>query len=156
MAVSVRAERFASSAQFRQCRKPGNRNCIGSELRSTTTAYFFDYGNSFMKAVYDAGVKEISRNGTAKARGKYPGRPRKRRCSVLPSIIRQAQKNCKRRPGFPKRFDRTDRKADSWFLMPEQTRQILPSMYRPQEAKGPSLYDTSRNSNCRPDYHSGY
>jgi len=25
--------------------------------------YFFDYGNSFMKAVYDAGVKEISRNG---------------------------------------------------------------------------------------------
>ena len=26
--------------------------------------YFFDYGNSFMKAVYDAGVKEISRNGT--------------------------------------------------------------------------------------------
>jgi urocanate hydratase len=26
--------------------------------------YFFDYGNSFMKAVYDAGVKEISKNGT--------------------------------------------------------------------------------------------
>ena len=26
--------------------------------------YFFDYGNSFMKAVYDAGVKEILRNGT--------------------------------------------------------------------------------------------
>lgn len=25
--------------------------------------YFFDYGNSFMKAVYDAGVEEISRNG---------------------------------------------------------------------------------------------
>jgi urocanate hydratase len=25
--------------------------------------YFFDYGNSFMKAVFDAGVKEISRNG---------------------------------------------------------------------------------------------
>ncbi|MBP2635376.1 MAG: hutU [Firmicutes bacterium] len=25
--------------------------------------YFFDYGNSFMKAVYDAGVTEISRNG---------------------------------------------------------------------------------------------
>ncbi len=25
--------------------------------------YFFDYGNSFMKAVYDAGVKEISKNG---------------------------------------------------------------------------------------------
>lgn len=26
-------------------------------------AYFFDYGNSFMKAVFDAGVKEISKNG---------------------------------------------------------------------------------------------
>ena len=26
-------------------------------------AYFFDYGNSFMKAVYDAGVKEICKNG---------------------------------------------------------------------------------------------
>ncbi len=28
-------------------------------------AYFFDYGNSFMKAIYDAGVKEISRNGNS-------------------------------------------------------------------------------------------
>lgn len=27
-------------------------------------SYFFDYGNSFMKAVYDAGVREISKNGT--------------------------------------------------------------------------------------------
>lgn len=26
--------------------------------------YFFDYGNSFMKAVFDAGVKEICRNGS--------------------------------------------------------------------------------------------
>ncbi len=26
--------------------------------------YFFDYGNSFMRAVYDAGVTEICRNGT--------------------------------------------------------------------------------------------
>ncbi|NQT65653.1 MAG: urocanate hydratase, partial [FCB group bacterium] len=25
--------------------------------------YFFDYGNSFMKAVYDAGVREIAKNG---------------------------------------------------------------------------------------------
>ncbi len=25
--------------------------------------YFFDYGNSFMKAVFDAGIKEISKNG---------------------------------------------------------------------------------------------
>jgi len=26
-------------------------------------AYFFDYGNSFLKAIYDAGVKDICRNG---------------------------------------------------------------------------------------------
>lgn len=26
-------------------------------------SYFFDYGNAFMKAIYDAGVKEISKNG---------------------------------------------------------------------------------------------
>lgn len=32
------------------------------ELVSRGT-YFFDYGNAFMKSVYDAGVKEISRNG---------------------------------------------------------------------------------------------
>ena len=25
--------------------------------------YFFDYGNAFMKAVYDSGIKEISKNG---------------------------------------------------------------------------------------------
>jgi urocanate hydratase len=29
-------------------------------------AYFFDYGNSFMKAVYDAGVTEIAKNGDPK------------------------------------------------------------------------------------------
>ncbi|WP_049804143.1 urocanate hydratase [Desulfosporosinus acidiphilus] len=33
-----------------------------SELVKRGT-YFFDYGNSFMKAVYDAGVQEISKNG---------------------------------------------------------------------------------------------
>ena len=32
-------------------------------------SYFFDYGNSFMKAIYDAGVKEISRNGVAEKDG---------------------------------------------------------------------------------------
>ena len=31
--------------------------------------YFFDYGNSFMKAVYDAGAKEISRNGNDTSEG---------------------------------------------------------------------------------------
>lgn len=32
-------------------------------------AYFFDYGNSFMKAVYDAGVKEICKNGVDEREG---------------------------------------------------------------------------------------
>ena len=34
-------------------------------IKSLTSkgTYFFDYGNSFMKAVYDCGVKEISKNG---------------------------------------------------------------------------------------------
>lgn len=32
------------------------------ELTNSGT-YFFDYGNSFLKAVYDAGVKELSKNG---------------------------------------------------------------------------------------------
>lgn len=31
--------------------------------------YFFDYGNSFMKAVYDSGVKEISKNGMDEKEG---------------------------------------------------------------------------------------
>ncbi len=31
--------------------------------------YFFDYGNSFMKAIFDAGVKEISRNGQDEKEG---------------------------------------------------------------------------------------
>ncbi len=36
------------------------------ELIRTLTSkgvYFFDYGNSFMKSIYDAGVKEIAKNG---------------------------------------------------------------------------------------------
>ncbi|SMF68956.1 urocanate hydratase [Pseudobacteriovorax antillogorgiicola] len=31
--------------------------------------YFFDYGNAFMKAVFDAGVKEIARNGESEEDG---------------------------------------------------------------------------------------
>ncbi|NLW23027.1 MAG: urocanate hydratase [Tissierellia bacterium] len=31
--------------------------------------YFFDYGNSFMKAVFDAGVKEIAKNGVDEREG---------------------------------------------------------------------------------------
>ncbi len=36
-------------------------NAIKSLVERGT--YFFDYGNAFMKAVYDSGVKEISKNG---------------------------------------------------------------------------------------------
>lgn len=35
--------------------------CIKTLVEGGT--YFFDYGNSFLKAVYDAGVKEIAKNG---------------------------------------------------------------------------------------------
>ncbi|WP_372370780.1 urocanate hydratase [Candidatus Uabimicrobium sp. HlEnr_7] len=31
--------------------------------------YFFDYGNSFMKAIFDAGVKEIAKNGIDESNG---------------------------------------------------------------------------------------
>ena len=48
------------------------RNLVDESLRrhfnvirklSENGTYFFDYGNSFLKAVYDAGVKEVSKNG---------------------------------------------------------------------------------------------
>jgi urocanate hydratase len=48
------------------------RDCVDNSLRRhfeliqtlvDTGTYFFDYGNSFMKAVFDAGVKDISKNG---------------------------------------------------------------------------------------------
>lgn len=32
-------------------------------------SYFFDYGNAFMKAVYDAGNKDISKNGVDTSEG---------------------------------------------------------------------------------------
>lgn len=36
---------------------------IIKKLTEEKGTYFFDYGNSFMKAIYDAGVQEICRNG---------------------------------------------------------------------------------------------
>lgn len=33
------------------------------KILTSRGAYFFDYGNSFLKAVFDAGVKEVSKNG---------------------------------------------------------------------------------------------
>ena len=32
-------------------------------------AYFFDYGNAFMKAVFDAGAKDIAQNGEDTSEG---------------------------------------------------------------------------------------
>ncbi|MDR1948164.1 MAG: urocanate hydratase [Spirochaetaceae bacterium] len=52
--------------------RPRFRHLVDASLRrhyelikacTTEGTYFFDYGNSFLKAVYDAGVKEISKNG---------------------------------------------------------------------------------------------
>lgn len=39
------------------------RHFAAIQTLSSQGAYFFDYGNCFMKSVYDAGVHEISRNG---------------------------------------------------------------------------------------------
>ena len=49
------------------CRKADESLRRHFEVIRTLTArgtYFFDYGNSFLKAIYDAGVKAVSRNGT--------------------------------------------------------------------------------------------
>jgi urocanate hydratase len=43
------------------CTLKAHFECIKTLVERGT--YFFDYGNSFMKAVYDAGVVEISKNG---------------------------------------------------------------------------------------------
>ncbi|MCM0758656.1 urocanate hydratase [Sporomusa sphaeroides DSM 2875] len=61
-------ERTSLLAQDREkfCSLVNKTLCRHFELIKTLTArgtYFFDYGNAFMKAVYDAGVKEISKNG---------------------------------------------------------------------------------------------
>ncbi len=40
-----------------------HRHFAAIKALSQKGTYFFDYGNSFMKAMYDAGVKEISKNG---------------------------------------------------------------------------------------------
>ena len=40
-----------------------HRHYRASKTLTERGTYFFDYGNSFMKAMYDAGVKELSKNG---------------------------------------------------------------------------------------------
>ena len=39
------------------------RHIAAVQRMSDQGAYFFDYGNAFLKAVYDAGVKEVAKNG---------------------------------------------------------------------------------------------
>ncbi len=39
------------------------RHFLAIKTLTSRGVYFFDYGNSFMKAIYDAGVKEICKNG---------------------------------------------------------------------------------------------
>ncbi|SHO47035.1 urocanate hydratase [Desulfopila aestuarii] len=39
------------------------RHIAAVQRLSDQGAYFFDYGNAFLKAVYDAGVKEVAKNG---------------------------------------------------------------------------------------------
>lgn len=63
---------FAERTRMLAEDRAGFRDLVDRSLRRHFTVvqrlvdqgtYFFDYGNAFMKAVYDAGVKEISRNG---------------------------------------------------------------------------------------------
>ncbi|MBN1519529.1 MAG: urocanate hydratase [Spirochaetales bacterium] len=51
-------------AEFRRRVDAGlERHFRGIQKLSAAGTYFFDYGNSFLKAVFDAGVREVSKNG---------------------------------------------------------------------------------------------
>ncbi len=63
---------FAQRTELLRKDRPAFKKKVDSSLRKHFDAiktltergtYFFDYGNSFLKAVYDAGVKEVSLNG---------------------------------------------------------------------------------------------
>ncbi|MFO7706871.1 MAG: urocanate hydratase [Desulfobacterales bacterium] len=63
---------FAERTEMLRTGDPSFRKRVDASLRrhcelvktlSARGAYFFDYGNSFLKAIYDAGVKEICKNG---------------------------------------------------------------------------------------------
>lgn len=52
------------AARFRSLVDAGlKRHFEAIKKLSAAGTYFFDYGNSFLKAVYDAGVREVSKNG---------------------------------------------------------------------------------------------
>jgi len=65
MTFEKRTEMLASDpAAFREEVDKTLRRHFGLiQTLAANGSYFFDYGNSFLKAVYDAGVKEASRNG---------------------------------------------------------------------------------------------
>ena len=51
-------------AEFRRHVDAGlKRHFAAIKTLTSRGSYFFDYGNSFMRAVFDAGVTEIARNG---------------------------------------------------------------------------------------------
>jgi urocanate hydratase len=63
---------FAERTELLRSGQAGFKEMVDSTLRHHYTliktlsergTYFFDYGNSFLKAVYDAGIKEICKNG---------------------------------------------------------------------------------------------
>jgi urocanate hydratase len=63
---------FAERTRLLSEDKPGFVRLVDASLRrhfevikriTSRGTYFFDYGNSFLKAVWDAGVREVSRNG---------------------------------------------------------------------------------------------
>ena len=56
--------------RFRECVQESLRRQVDAINKLTSRGmYFFDYGNSFMKAVFDAGAKDIAKNGTDTSEG---------------------------------------------------------------------------------------
>jgi urocanate hydratase len=69
---------FEERTAFLTSDMAGFRRCVNASLKkqfqlirelSTRGTYFFDYGNSFLKAVMDAGVKAVCRNGKNEREG---------------------------------------------------------------------------------------
>ncbi len=69
---------FEQRTELLQKDRPGFRKMVDQSLRehfelirilTNRGTYFFDYGNSFLKAVFDAGIKEVSKNGVDEKEG---------------------------------------------------------------------------------------
>jgi len=65
MTFEVRTEMLSTDPEAfnREVDKTLHRHYNAIKTLTDRGSYFFDYGNSFLKAVYDSGVKEISKNG---------------------------------------------------------------------------------------------